>query len=93
MTKFMDEILMTEENKRTCPQSVQFGRLQAWAMSLVCVLLTLFAVASAIRIPHYLATLDYPRLIGVMLFGLLVLAGLVDNICTHLCLWQLQRET
>lgn len=73
-------------------QIIQFARLQTWVMSFVCGLLAFLAVAAATRLPHYLATLDYARLVGVILFALLVLAGVVDNVRTHLCLWQRHNE-
>ena len=84
---------MTKKNELTSQQAIQFAHLQVWAMSFVCGLLCLLAVAAATRIPHYLDTLEYVRLSGVILFGLLVLAGVVDNIRTHLCLWRLKNET
>lgn len=83
---------MTNKNEPAFKQVVQVTRLQTWAMSFVCSLLCLFALAAATRIPHYLAAPDYARLVGVILFGLLALVGLADNIHTHICLWQLRNE-
>ena len=83
---------MAKKNEPTFEQSVQLARLQAWVMSFVCGLLCLFALAAATRIPHYLAAPDYVRLIGVILFSLLALVGLVDNIHTHIRLWQMRNE-
>jgi hypothetical protein len=71
---------------------VQFARLQTWSMSFICGLLAFLAVAAATRLPYYLATQDYARLAGLALFGLVVLAGMIDNVRTHLCLWRLQSE-
>ena len=72
--------------------TVQYTRLQAWGMTLICSLLFLFAVAAATRIPYYLAVPDYVRLVGVILFGLLASAGLIESIRTTLCLKQLQEN-
>lgn len=84
---------MIESNQHTGQETVQIARLQAWAMSLICSLLALFAIAAATRIPLYLETSDHLRLIGVILFGLLALIGVIDNLRTHHCLWRLRNET
>ncbi len=81
------------DKKLTFQQTIQLARLQAWVMSLVCSFLSLFAAAAAVRIPLYFAASDDARLIGTVLFGLLVLVGVVDNVRTHLCLWRLTNET
>ncbi len=73
-------------------QIVRFAYIQAWGMSLICSLLALFAAAAATRIPHYLAVSDYIRLVGVILFGLIVLAGVIANIHTHVCLWRSRND-
>ncbi|WP_420627978.1 Os1348 family NHLP clan protein [Candidatus Leptofilum sp.] len=83
---------MTKKQKVTESQLQQFARLQAWVMSFVCAMLCLFAAAAATRIPLYLETADYTRLIGVILFALAAIVGLVDNIRTHIWLWRLQKE-
>ncbi len=79
---------MTSKNNLNPQQAVRYARLQAWAMSKICALLGLCVLAAATRIPHYLAVADYGRLIGVILFALLVLAGVIANIHTHICLWR-----
>lgn len=84
---------MIAKNEINFQKAIQLARLQAWAMSLLCGLLGLFAAAAATRIPFYLSVADYVRFIGVVSFGLLVLAGVVDNVRTHLCLRQLQTES
>ena len=83
---------MIENKELTFQQTMKLARLQTWAMSLICGLLWLFVAAAATRIPHYLATSDYLRLIGVILFGLLVLAGLISIVQTHICLWRSSTE-
>ena len=83
---------MVKKNELTFEQSVQLARLQAWVMSFVCGLPCLFALAAATRIPHYLAAPDYVRLIGAILFDLLALIGLIDNIHAHICLWRLGNK-
>ena len=70
----------------TLQEEIQLARLQASAMSFICLMLCLFATTAATRIPHYLETTDYARLIGVILFGLLVAIGSASNFHTHLCL-------
>lgn len=82
---------MTKKNALTMPQIVRFARLQTWVMSFVCGFLCLMAAAAATRIPHYLTTPDYARLIGVILFGLLAMVGLLDNVRTHICLRQMKE--
>ncbi|WP_420644480.1 hypothetical protein [Candidatus Leptofilum sp.] len=77
---------MFKNHKLTNQQDVQFARLQAWVMSLVCSLLVLFAAAAATRIPHYLTVGDYGRLLSVILFSVLTIVGLVANIHTHITL-------
>lgn len=84
---------MNKNNQHTWQEPIQIARLQAWAMSLICSLIALFAIAAATRIPHYLESSDHLRLIGAILFGLLALMGVVDNLRTHLCLWRLRNET
>lgn len=83
---------MNAEHELTLQQEVKLARLQAWAMSFVCGFLTVCAVAAATRIPHYLAVSDYARLTGVVLFGLLVLAGIIDNVRLHICLRRLKNR-
>lgn len=83
---------MNNKNELTQLQSAQFARLQAMAMSFICIMLCLFAAAAATRIPFYLSVADYTRLIGVILFGLLGIGGAIDNIRTHACLQQLRNE-
>ncbi|MBE7556138.1 MAG: hypothetical protein HS126_34220 [Anaerolineales bacterium] len=70
-------------------QALRFERLRASFMSLICGLVFLCALVAATRIPDYLAAPDYLRLIGVFLFILLALAGLVANIYHHRCLQRL----
>jgi formate/nitrite transporter FocA (FNT family) len=83
---------MIENNTSTQQKTVQLSHIQVWVMSFACGLLLLFAIAAATRIPYYLTTLDYTRLVGTILFGLLALAGLFDNIRTHLCLRRLKSN-
>ena len=64
-------------------EAVRLERLRASIMSLVCGLLALFALSVATRLPDYLSVSDHGRLSGAILFRLLVAAGLVDNIRTH----------
>jgi len=84
---------MSKKNEINFQQAVQLARSQAWMMSIVCGLLGLFAATAASRIPFYLSVADYTRFTATVLFGLLVLAGVVDNVRTHLCLWRLTNET
>ncbi|GJM42421.1 MAG: hypothetical protein DHS20C20_27030 [Ardenticatenaceae bacterium] len=79
---------MTHKNQIMPSHVRHFTRLHAWVMTFVCTTLCLFAAAAATRIPLYLETADYGRLIGAILFALLALAGLVDNIRTHIYLGQ-----
>ncbi len=74
------------------PTTTQITQLHAWLMSFVCFTLFIFAAAAATRLPHYLATSDYVRLVSVALFNVLVLAGLADNLHTHFSLWQRQNN-
>ena len=81
---------MMINDELTVQQSVRLARLQAWAMSFVCSFLCFMAVAAATRIPHYQASADYFRLVGVIMFNLLTFTGLAGNIHTHLCLWRIK---
>lgn len=83
---------MISKKGLTFQQAVRLACLQAWAMSVVCGLLCLFAIAAATRIPLYIVSTDYIRLMAAVLFGLLALSGLLDNIYTHVFLRRLQRE-
>lgn len=82
---------MIEKSPLTTQQTVRLARLQAWAMSFLCGLLFIFAIAASLRVPLYLVEMDIPRLVGAFLFDLLVLIGLVSNICVHISLWQAKK--
>ncbi len=82
---------MIKKNELTAQQTVRYCRLQAWTMSFICTMLTLFAAVAVMRIPHYLAVADYARLMSTILFALLAQVGLLDNIHTHIGLWQLEN--
>ena len=71
----------------------QISNLHAWLLSFVYGLLAIFAVAATVRLPFYVAVHDYGRLIGLVLFWFVVLAGLADNLHTHLILWQQTYKT
>ena len=81
---------MNVKNELTFSQAIQVARKQTWVMSLICGMLLLFAIAAASRIPAYLVASDINRLVGVALFGLLALAGVIGNIRTHFRLRQMQ---
>ena len=66
----------------------QISNLHAWLLSFVYGLLAIFAVAATTQLPFYVAVRDYGRLAGLTLFWVVVLAGLADNLHTHLILWQ-----
>ena len=66
--------------------------MHAWLMSIVCIALVIFAAAAATRLPHYLTTSNYARLLGVVLFDLLAFIGLADNLHTHFSIWQRQTK-
>ena len=71
----------------------QISNLHAWLLSFVYGLLAIFAVAATVRLPFYVAVHDYGRLAGLVLFWVVVLAGLADNLHTHLILWQQAYKT
>lgn len=62
----------------------QQTRSQVWGMSFCCVLLFLLATAASTKLSDYLAISDYPRLFLLLMFNLLTLAGLIDNIRQHI---------
>lgn len=74
---------MMKNTTLTVQQSARLAHIQAWAMSLLCGLLFIFAAAASTRIPYYVVEMDIPRLLSTVLFDLLVLVGLVTNICVH----------
>lgn len=81
-----------DKSKIQLLEAVQLERIRVSAMSCVVAALLLLLLAAASQIPAYMAETDYPRLIGIFLFALLVLIGLIDNVRTHHCLWRLQNE-
>ena len=82
---------MNENIELTSQQIFQTARWQTRVMSIICGLLCFLAAVAATRIPLYVAISDFVRLIGVFLFVLLALIGLVNNVRTHICLWRLQN--
>ncbi|MCA9955881.1 MAG: hypothetical protein KC434_14225 [Anaerolineales bacterium] len=73
-------------------KSIPHSSLHIWVMSFICMGLILLAATAAARLPHYLATGDGVRLIGTVIFNLLALAGVVDNVHTHFLFWQNQNQ-
>ena len=61
-----------------------------WGMSLIVVMLMVLALATATRLPDYLATGDVVRVVGTVVFNLIALVGVIDNIHTHVLFWQNQ---
>lgn len=74
-------------------QNLPHSALHVWIMSFICLLLVVFAAAAATRLPHYLATADYGRLIGTGLFNLIAIIGFFDNIHTHYLVWRRQDRS
>jgi protein-S-isoprenylcysteine O-methyltransferase Ste14 len=79
---------MTHKDEITYQRAVRRERIQIWVMTKVCSLLCLFFIAAATRFPHYLATADHIRLLGVILFGLIILLGVIAIIQAHISLWR-----
>ena len=73
-------------------KSIPHSSLHIWVMSFIVALLLVMALATAARLPHYLATGDGVRLVGTVIFNLLALAGVVDNVHTHFLFWQNQNQ-
>ncbi|WP_420628550.1 hypothetical protein [Candidatus Leptofilum sp.] len=69
-------------------KNVPHSALHVWLMSFICVVIMVFALATATRLPLYVETTDYVRLLGTLLFNALALVGLADNIHTHYLVWQ-----
>ncbi len=72
-------------------QRDQLSNLHVWLLTLVYGMLAVAAAAATTRLPFYLAGQDYGRIAGLTLFWFVVLAGLADNVRTHLSLWQQAR--
>lgn len=83
---------MNQQTNAQSNSTIPATALHAWLMTAVCLVLLLLAAAAATRLPHYLATGDVVRLMGTILFDLLALAGLVDNVHTHVLVWQKQNR-
>lgn len=81
---------MNEKHGFGRQQEVQLTRWQVWAMSFVCGFLVLWAGAAASRLPLYVAAGDYVRLVGAVLFALLVVVGVIDNVRAHICLRRME---
>lgn len=73
--------------------NIPYSSLHVWIMSFICLLLLVMAAAAATRLPHYLATADTMRFIGTVLFNILALVGVADNIHTHYLVWQRQNHS
>ncbi|MCA9942090.1 MAG: hypothetical protein H6656_15875 [Ardenticatenaceae bacterium] len=81
--------MKSQVSKKVVPHSP----VHVWLMSFICVFFVVLAAAAATRLPHFLETADSIRVIGTVLFSLLAVAGLGDNIHTHYLVWQRQNSS
>ena len=85
-------VLESNEMKhQTAKQNVPHSALHIWVMTFICMGLILLAATTAARLPYYWTTGDILRLAGTILFNLLALLGLADNVHTHILFWQNQQ--
>ncbi|MCA9917591.1 MAG: hypothetical protein KC445_06530 [Anaerolineales bacterium] len=73
-------------------KNIPHSAVHVWLMSFIVGLIVILALAAATRLPHYLATGDVVRLAGTVVFNVLALGGLVDNVHTHVLFWQHQKQ-
>ena len=73
-------------------KNIPHSAVHVWLMSFIVALLMVMALATATRLPHYVASGDVVRLIGTVIFNLVALAGLIDNVHTHILFWQNQSQ-
>ncbi|MEZ4593709.1 MAG: hypothetical protein R3D55_21580 [Chloroflexota bacterium] len=78
--------------KQLSPKNVPHSSLHIWIMSFIVGLLLVMALATALRLPHFWAAGDVVRLVGTLVFNLVALAGVMDNIHTHVLFWQSQHR-
>jgi hypothetical protein len=71
-------------------KNVPYSSGHIWVMSLIVVMLMALAFASATRLPDFLATGDVVRVVGTVVFNLIALLGVIDNLHTHVLFWQNQ---
>lgn len=70
-------------------------RLQALVMSLIILFLFVCALAALSRLPEFItfrAAGWQLRVIGTVLFNLLVVAGIVDNVYSHRAITRMQQK-
>ncbi|MEZ4589517.1 MAG: hypothetical protein R3D55_00010 [Chloroflexota bacterium] len=77
--------------KQLSMKNVPHSAVHVWLMSFMVGLLLAMALAAATRLPHYLAAGDVVRLVGTLVFNLVALAGVIDNIHTHVLFWRGQH--
>lgn len=80
----------SDQSTITSYQAIRLERLRASFMSLICGLLLLFALAATTQLSIYWLTADCARLIGVVAFNILAIAGGAINIRHHLYLQRLK---
>ncbi|MFZ1395689.1 MAG: hypothetical protein WAS33_02270 [Candidatus Promineifilaceae bacterium] len=78
--------------KQLSVKNVPHSAAHVWLMSFIVALLLVMALSAAIRLPHYWAASDVVRLVGTLVFNLVALAGVIDNIHTHVLFWQSQHR-
>lgn len=79
-------------NKPTVKQPLPHSSMHVWVMTFICALLVILAAAAATRLPIYLTNGDSMRLVGTVLFNLVALAGLANNVHTHVLVWQRKTQ-
>ncbi|GJM41442.1 MAG: hypothetical protein DHS20C20_17240 [Ardenticatenaceae bacterium] len=78
--------------QKVSAKNVPHSALHIWFLSLIVLSLFGLALATAVRLPHFLATGDVVRLVGTVIFNLVALAGLIDNAYTHIIFWRNQNR-
>ncbi len=73
-------------------KGIPHSSLHIWIMSFIVALVLVMALATAARLPQFFATGDAVRFVGTIIFNLLALAGVVDNVHTHVLFWQNQNR-